>query len=293
MATTRGGLAAAFAFCAVAGASAPAQCAPNEAPVAAIVESQTAFIYNEPAENSAPAGQVARGRALKPTGERREGFVGVATKSGRTLWIKEADLRTAVAPSPSQPSATDDLAEGHDSPPPAIAATAATAETSEPQRAPVSAPGPVARRDYGLHYPPRATFDLGGAAGSFDANGSSYSYTELELGLNLYFAEWLDWRNALWARFVTGADNAFGLDTSVRGIAQIGDERGGVTAFAGPGWRFPNSGDGSPFAEAGLVLHLGGVHLGGGVRSFLHSWVTSGAGNETQVFLIVGGGGSL
>ena len=53
------------------------------------VRSQTATVYSEPADSGPTAGRVSQGRMLRATGEHRDGFIGLATKSGQKLWIKE------------------------------------------------------------------------------------------------------------------------------------------------------------------------------------------------------------
>ncbi|MEK7354823.1 MAG: hypothetical protein AAB250_00140, partial [Bdellovibrionota bacterium] len=90
-----------------------------------------------------------------------------------------------------------------------------------------------------------------------------------------------------------GADNIYGLDTSLRGIFSVGNAAGGFTAFAGPGWRFVSRGDSPPFAEAGVVVKLGGISLGGGLKTLFNGVVRQGAESDTQYFFILAGGGSL
>jgi hypothetical protein len=141
-------------------------------------------------------------------------------------------------------------------------------------------------RGFGLHH---ATFDLGASLGSVN----DVNYTEANLGLNLYFFEWLAWRNAIFGRFLSGQDAIWGLDSSVRGILNLGDGALGMTAFAGPGYRFVNKGDNAPLLEAGIVFRLAGIALGGGAKTIINSAVRSSAPNDTQYFLILAGGGSL
>ena len=135
----------------------------------------------------------------------------------------------------------------------------------------------------------RMTFDLGASLGSY----GDLSYTEINLGLNTYFSEYFAWRNAIFARFMEQTDNIFGLDTSFRGIFNAGDHGTGVTIFAGPGYRFANRGSSAPLVEGGLVLHLAGLSIGGGVKTILTSVVNSGAKNDTQYFIILSGSGSF
>lgn len=135
----------------------------------------------------------------------------------------------------------------------------------------------------------RITYDVGLSAG----NANNVSYTEANLGINAYFMDYFSWRNSIFSRFITGQDNIYGLDTSLRGIFSAGNSAGGFTAFAGPGWRFVSRGDSAPFAEAGVVVKLAGISLGGGVKSVYNSAIRQGAENDTQYFLILAGGGSL
>lgn len=133
------------------------------------------------------------------------------------------------------------------------------------------------------------TYDVGLASASY--NGGSY--TEADIGLNWYAADWLAWRNAVFGRFQTDVDTAYGLDTSLRAILDVGSPRGGFTAFVGPGYRLAQHTDTAPFAEEGLVFHLGGVAIGGGAKQILNSWNHADHPNDNQYFLILGGGGSL
>lgn len=138
------------------------------------------------------------------------------------------------------------------------------------------------------------TFDVSGSIGSTGGRG----YQELSLGLNAFFYEWLVWRNSAFSRFIEGADNMYGLDTSARFVLNLGDSKLGLTAFAGPGYRFATGGgrspaDSAPFAEAGIVAKMGGLSIGGGVKTVFNSVVRSGAQEDTQYFLILAGGGSL
>ena len=134
------------------------------------------------------------------------------------------------------------------------------------------------------------TYDLGVSSGK-DTNDNAY--TEANIGLNLQ-RKYLAWRNALFGRFVTGQENVFGLDSSIRGILE--DQTGetiGYHFFAGPGYRFVTKGQNLPFAEAGLILRLGGVSIGGGFKAFFNELIDKNQKNETQYFIILGGGGRI
>ncbi len=133
----------------------------------------------------------------------------------------------------------------------------------------------------------KVTYDLGIAQGDY----SNETYTEAEIGLGLFFSQYLEWRNGIFARFTQDESNTYGLDSSVRGIISAGGDRFGVTAYAGPGYRLASQGDSAPLVEGGLVFHITGFSIGVGVKSILDSWIHSGVGNDTQIVLIVGGGG--
>lgn len=135
----------------------------------------------------------------------------------------------------------------------------------------------------------RITYDLGASTGSY----SNKTYTEINLGVNLYVYPFLAWRNAAFARFLSGANNVYGLDSSVRGILELGGSGLGMTAFAGPGFRFVNEGRNVPFGEAGAVFKLGGLNIGGGVKTLFNKFADSALENDTQYFIILAGGGSL
>jgi hypothetical protein len=135
----------------------------------------------------------------------------------------------------------------------------------------------------------RITYDLGASGGTYNGN----SYSEVDLGVNLYLSRYLAWRNAGFGRFQTGVDNLYGLDTSMRAIADADLGSVGFTAFVGPGFRFVTKGDHVPFVEGGLLFKLGGLAIGGGVKQLAYSWLGGSRVNDTQTFFILAGGGSL
>ncbi len=134
----------------------------------------------------------------------------------------------------------------------------------------------------------KKTFDLGLSSGTIN----NQSYTEIDLGLNLYFNPYFDFRNALFGRFGSGTQNFFGLDSSARGVYSADLSGFGFTAFAGPGMRFPSQGNVTPFIEGGLVMKAPGIGIGVGAKAIENSWVSS-LPNETQIFIILSGGGEL
>lgn len=136
---------------------------------------------------------------------------------------------------------------------------------------------------------PTLTYDLGVSTGRY----GGHTYYEANLGLNYFAEDWLAWRNAIFGRIDDPSRNVYGLDTSLRAIADIGDARTGLTAFVGPGFRFANGVSSAPFAEEGLVIHLGGLSIGGGAKQVFNSLTHTGEADDMQYFVILGGGGSL
>lgn len=141
------------------------------------------------------------------------------------------------------------------------------------------------------------SWDLGASMGSYGGS----SYTEINLGLNWLLTDYLIWRNAAFGRMVTGAENVYGLDTSLRfqTYASTSDDTFGIGFFAGPGYRFANTNYTAAFAEGGLLLKLGGLNIGGGVKQFYYSNPGTDvngnrlANSDTVFFLILSGGGAL
>lgn len=223
-----------------------------------VVTALKAPLYSAPDENKKTLTTLNRGRRVQAAGPERNGFIPLQTRSGAKAWIKASDV------APEKFSGSDVVEPAG---PSNQKRRLRTSERSGP---------------FGLY---ALTFDLGLSAGSVN----NVSYTEVNLGLNAYFWEWLNWRNALFGRFPSSGNSIYGLDSSVRGILHLPL----LTAFAGPGYRFANEGQSAPFGEAGLILKVAGISLGGGVKTILNSWVTPNAPNDTQYFLILAGGGSL
>ncbi len=156
----------------------------------------------------------------------------------------------------------------------------------------------VTANSWGRDYEePTLTYDLGGAAGTYVGQ----SYTEINLGLNWKLTDYLVWRNSVFARMVSGADNLYGLDTSLRLQHFVSSEDGkfGLGFFGGPGYRFSKVNASALFAEAGVQVKLGGLSIGGGVKYFNYAnpgTDSKGAklpSSDTVYFLILAGGGAL
>ena len=114
-------------------------------------------------------------------------------------------------------------------------------------------------------------------------------------------SEYLNWRNALFSRFDSSTENIYGLDSSLRlqTTAMTSDDSFGFHVFAGPGVRLASENWNAVFGEAGLVFKIGGIKIGGGIKSI--SYIENRKDknnqelpkNDQQVFIILAGGGSL
>lgn len=217
-----------------------------------VVEAPTAAIYDRPDGNAIL--RVTAGKKFRATTTKQNGYIKLSTKSGRQMWIRQADVVT-----------DPDEIEGD-----------LVSDEEEPEEGTDSAYA-------------KLTWDLGASAGSSGGN----SYTEGSVGLNYFLMDWLAWRNALFARFTT-PENVYGLDSSLRAFANLGlTEKSSMTFFGGPGFRFISKGQNTPFVEGGVVAKLGGFNIGGGAKHFLLKSMDPTLADETQFFLILSGGGSL
>jgi hypothetical protein len=145
---------------------------------------------------------------------------------------------------------------------------------------------------------PQWSWDLGAAAGTY----SGYSYSEIDLGLNDRFVNYLNWRNVLWDRFgSSSAVSALGLDSSLRyEFTDFGDSGAGFRFFAGPGLRISNAQYTGLFAEGGILFHMSSFNLGFGVKAIRYSSPgtdpSTGApfpSTDFMYFIILSGGGAL
>lgn len=141
------------------------------------------------------------------------------------------------------------------------------------------------------------SYDLSGGVGSYNGN----SYTEIDLGLNWYLKDWLNWRNSLFTQFGSSINTTYGLDTAAifgTGFYTSGGGAG-VELFAGPGLRFANEDASGYFGKAGLIFAIGGLRIGGGaqVTKYYESrhdkYGYKMPDEEVQYFIILAGGGSL
>jgi len=220
-----------------------------------VVKNNNATVYDSPEAQAKVIGKIPKGRKVI-TSEEKDGFAKLATKSGRNMYVKMTDLDGGA-------DVSSDLVDENEN----VRQRAERGDSS------------------GL----RLTWDLGASTGSY----RNESYTEINLGLNLFFTEWLAWRNAGFARFID-PKNYYGLDSSARLIFSPSFmDFLGVTVFGGPGYRFVTEGNSVAFAEGGLVLHVGGFSLGGGVKTLFHSFYDRNVPDDTQYFIILSGSGVI
>jgi len=144
----------------------------------------------------------------------------------------------------------------------------------------------------------KITYDLSASFGTYN----DHNYNEVTLGLNWYLSDWFNWRNSGFTRFGNQIESVSGLDSSARfqGSYESDNKTFGVNGFIGPGVRLATANSNAAFGEAGLVFKLGGLRIGGGVKSlyYLADRKDSTTGinlprNDNQVFLILSGSGVL
>ena len=224
-----------------------------------IIAVDKALAYDAPREGAQAVGHVGKGKKVNSTGE-TEGYIQVQTKSGRTMWIRMLDLEEIQSTPPSE-----------------------VAQESPPKEAAPS-------ESWDIHI----TWDLGVAGGSYRGE----TYNEVDVGVNTYFKQWLIWRNAGFMRFVQ-PKNYYGLDSGLRFVYEPKFIPGlGITLYGGPGYRIlfsgvDGAGNSAPFGEGGLVLHIGSFHIGGGIKTVFQSVIDKNAGDDTQFFITVSGGGVI
>lgn len=145
---------------------------------------------------------------------------------------------------------------------------------------------------------PLVDIDIGGSSGVYN----SKSFTEINLGVNLNFTDWLTWRNAGFKRFSSGGDKDLqGVDSTLRFTATSKFDGGAFRFFAGPGYRWADpSTKNAAVGEAGLGLNVGRVGVSGGAKYLKYDKVQidSQTGLETSrediiYFINISGGAGL
>lgn len=140
--------------------------------------------------------------------------------------------------------------------------------------------------------------DISGSSGNY--NGRTYS--EVHLGLNLNFTEWLTWRNSAFKRFGSGGkeDDITGLDSSLRLNINTPFTGGTFKFFVGPGYRWADpSNKNAAFAEGGVGGSVGRFTVGAGAKYLRYDKVQlNSAGAETKrddlsYFITLAGGAGL
>ncbi len=148
----------------------------------------------------------------------------------------------------------------------------------------------------GLENASRWTYDIGLSTGSYN----SRNYSELNLGLNWIFSEYILWRNSAFSRFGSGIDSVLGLDSSARfTLSAKGDSGLGFNFFLGPGYRFSNKENSAVLGETGLTLRVAGISVGAGYKALYYDNPgtnpdgTSKSRTDSNIFLIFAGGGAF
>jgi uncharacterized protein YgiM (DUF1202 family) len=217
-----------------------------------IIKTDRANAYDSPSASATAVGHVVKGKRVNSVGE-DEGYIQVNTKSGRSMWIKLSDLQE------EQSDVSDDVAGG-----------------SDEQKI----------RDSSNDGYPMITWDLGSSFGQHQTR----SYTEVDLGINVWFYNWLNWRNAAFMRMVE-PKNYYGLDTS----GQLAYSLALIRVYGGPGYRFVSDGGGwnVPFIEGGLSINIGGFSLGGGVKVIYNSFADKNVADDTMISINIAGSGII
>lgn len=141
------------------------------------------------------------------------------------------------------------------------------------------------------------TYDLSASSGT--TNGNNYS--EVNLGLNWYLTEWLNWRNSIFSRFGSNIKSVSGLDSSILAGTQVfsDDRMFGVQAYIGPGVRLASEKNTAATADAGVIFTLAGLRLGVGAKAlqYFETRQDSSGGNlpksESQYYIVLAGGGGF
>lgn len=107
-------------------------------------------------------------------------------------------------------------------------------------------------------------FDISGSSGNY--NGKTYS--ELHIGINMKFADWIVWRNAAFKRINPGVERDLtGIDSGLRFVLNTQVQEAGIKIFAGPGYRWAEPSEKNAlFGEAGAGLQIGRFGVSSGLR---------------------------
>jgi hypothetical protein len=144
---------------------------------------------------------------------------------------------------------------------------------------------------------PLVDIDLGFASGNY--NGSTYS--EMNLGVNLNFTDWLTWRNSGFKRFASNQQKEItGLDSTMRLISTNKFDGGIFRLFGGAGYRFTDSSDKNALVgEGGVGLQIGRFGLGAGAKYLKYDKIQFDSkglvtkNDDTVFFIAVSGGAGL
>ena len=132
---------------------------------------------------------------------------------------------------------------------------------------------------------PLVDVDIGGSSGNYNGR----TYTELNLGVNLNFTEWLTWRNSAFKRFGnSGEKDVTGLDSTLRLISTTPFTGGAFRIFGGAGYRFADPSDNNALVgEGGLGFSFGRFGLGAGAKYLKYDQTQK---DDISYFFTVSGG---
>ena len=132
---------------------------------------------------------------------------------------------------------------------------------------------------------PLVDVDIGGSSGNYNGR----TYTELNLGVNLNFTEWLTWRNSAFKRFGTsGEKDVTGLDSTLRLVSTTPFTGGAFRIFGGAGYRFADPSENNALVgEGGLGFSFGRFGLGAGAKYLKYDKTQK---DDISYFFTVSGG---
>jgi hypothetical protein len=133
---------------------------------------------------------------------------------------------------------------------------------------------------------PGFSYDIGGSTG-YDGSDTFY---EINAALNTHVNPWAVWRNSIFYRGQSGADDFYGLDTSALFGRRwpVGD-RTGFSVKGGGGYRFTSTGQHAPFAEAGADLAGDSWRIGVNSKYILYELVGDSRENEFLIGIVLSG----
>lgn len=216
---------------------------------------ETTSVYAKPSTSSPVLGKIKKDKKIRVRGTQNNGFYMVPLKNGKSVYIPVASV---------EPYTVKNLSNDVD-------ASNASQSTRK-----------------GRFY-----FDIGASAGQTTVNSVSTSYTQITLGVDYFFMDWLSWRNEVFGRFISGNDPLYGVDSSARAHYDIMLDQFKVGVYGGPGYRFVTRGTNAPFALAGVQVRAFNVNLSAQVQKTFYSWANKDYEDATEMRFGLFGSGSF